>query len=168
MLSFGIGVARNAPFHMFTLTNPSRVVIDIAAPSWTVNVRDFFLDTHRYGHGWQPYTRAVTRPVLPYATAYGALQRLFAGPTQQELASGLRFVNSGATGFKNLTIRDGVARVQLTGAVSSHGLTFTIADEIMRTLRQFPSVHWVKIYDQYGHTELPYGHADSIPFSLEP
>ena len=168
VLRFGIGVAAKAPFHMFTMINPSRVVIDIAAPYRTVTVRDYFLDTHRYQHGWQPYTRAVIRPVIPPATAYGALQRLFAGPTQQELASGLRFVNSGATGFKNLTIRDGVARVQLTGAVSSHGSTYTIADEIMRTLKQFPSVHWVKIFDQYGHTERPYGHSNSIPVSLEP
>lgn len=168
VLRFGVGVAAKAPFHMFTLTNPSRVVIDIAAPYRTVTVRDYFLDTHRYSHGWEPYARAVLRPVIAPATAYGALQRLFAGPTQQELASGLRFVSSGATGFRNLTIRDGVARVQLTGPVASHGSTYTIADEIMRTLKQFPSVHWVKILDQYGHTEHPFGHSDSIPFSLEP
>jgi hypothetical protein len=41
-------------------------------------------------------------------------------------------------------------------------------DEIMPTLKQFPSVHWVKIYDRYGHTERPSGHSDSIPLSLEP
>ena len=96
------------------------------------------------------------------------MQRLFAGPTQGELASGLRFVSSGATGFKNLTISGGVARVQLTGRISSGGSTFTIANEIMATLKQFRSVHWVKIYDQFGHTERPFGHSDSIPFSLEP
>jgi hypothetical protein len=26
----------------------------------------------------------------------------------------------------------------------------------------------VKIYDQNGRTERPFGHSDSIPFSLEP
>jgi hypothetical protein len=96
------------------------------------------------------------------------MQRLFAGPTQAELARGLRFVSSGATGFKVLGISDGVARVQLTGAISSGGSTFTIASEIMPTLKQFPSVRWVKIYDRYGHTERPSGHSDSIPASLEP
>ena len=40
--------------------------------------------------------------------------------------------------------------------------------EIMPTLKQFPSVHWVKVYDQNGHTERPSGHSDSIPLSLEP
>ena len=43
---------------------------------------------------------------------------------------------------------------------------FTIANEIIPTLKQLPGVHWVKIYDQYGHTLRPYGHVDSIPRSL--
>jgi len=76
--------------------------------------------------------------------------------------------SSGATGFKNLTISGGVARVQLTGRVSSGGSAFTIASEIMPALKQFPGVRWVKIYDQSGRTERPSGHSDSIPFSLEP
>jgi hypothetical protein len=74
----------------------------------------------------------------------------------------------GATGFEILFIRDGVARIQLTGKLSSAGSTFTIANEIMPTLKQFRSVRWVKIYDQKGHTERPFGHSDSIPLSLEP
>jgi len=162
------GPARAAPFHIFTLTKPSRVVIDVRTPYPTVQVRDYFLDSHRFATGQAPYTHAVYRPVIWPATAFGAMQRLFAGPTQGELASGLRFVSSGATGFKNLTISGGVARVQLTGRISSGGSTFTIANEIMPTLKQFRSVHWVKIYDQFGHTERPFGHSDSIPFSLEP
>jgi len=168
VLTFGVGVARTEPVHVFTLTRPSRVVIDLRTPYRTVPVRDYFMNTYRYAHGTPPYVQAVSRPVIPPATAFGAMQRLFAGPTQAELASGLRFVSSGATGFKNLSIRDGVARVQLTGAISSHGSTFTIANEIMPTLKQFPGVHWVKIYDQNGRTERPLGHSDSIPFSLEP
>jgi len=109
------GPARAAPFHIFTLTKPSRVVIDVRTPYPTVQVRDYFLDTQRFATGRAPYTHAVYRPVIWPATAFGAMQRLFAGPTQGELASGLRFVSSGATGFKNLTIRDGVARAILGG-----------------------------------------------------
>jgi hypothetical protein len=59
-------------------------------------------------------------------------------------------------------------RVWLTGRISSGGSTFTIADEIMPALKQFRSVRWVKIYDQDGRTERPFGHSDSIPLSLEP
>lgn len=168
VLSFGVGVARVEPVHMFTLVKPSRVVLDVKTPPRTVPVRDYFQNVHRYAIGRAPYVTPVSRPVIPPATAFGALQRLFAGPTQQELAYGLRFVSSGATGFRLLSISGGVAKVQLTGNVSSHGSTFTIADEIRPTLKQFPGVHWVKIYDQFGRTERPYGHVDSIPRSLEP
>jgi hypothetical protein len=168
VLSFGVGLARAEPFHVFTLTGPSRVVIDVRTPYRTVPVRDYFLNVHRFAAGKEPFVQAVSRPVIPPATAFGAVQRLFAGPTQAELANGLSFVSSRATGFKNLSIRDGVARIQLTGKISSGGSTFTIANEIMPTLKQFPSVHWVKIYDQFGRTERPAGHSDSIPFSLEP
>ena len=76
--------------------------------------------------------------------------------------------SSGATGFKILGIRDEVARVQLLGKISSGGSTFTIANEIMPTLKRFPSVRRVKIYDRFGHTQRPSGYSDSIPFSLEP
>jgi hypothetical protein len=168
VLSFGAGVAKAEPFRMYTLPGAGQVVLDIGAPYWTVPVRDYFLNTHRFTAGRGPLTEAVYRPVIPPATAFGALQRLFAGPTQAEQARGLKFVSSGATGFKILSIRDGVARVQLTGKISSGGSTFTIANEIMPTLKQLRSVHWVKIYDRNGHTERPFGHSDSIPFSLEP
>ncbi len=168
VLSFGVGVAQKAPFHMYAQPRLGRVVLDVKAPFRTIPVRDYFLNSHRFAVGRAPYTEPVYRPVIPPATASGAMQRLFAGPTQAELARGLRFVSSGATGFRILSIRDGVARVQLTGKVSSGGSTFTIAGEIMPTLKQFRSVHWVKIYDQNGQTERPFGHSDSIPFSLEP
>ena len=167
-LSFGVGLAQKAPIHMYAQPKLGRVVLDINAPRWTVPVKDYFMNTHRFATGRGPGTEAVYRPVIPPATAFGAMQRLFAGPTQAEQARGLKFVSSGATGFKILSIRDGVARVQLTGKLSGGGSTFTIANEIMPTLKQFPSVHWVKIYDQNGHTERPSGHSDSIPSSLEP
>ena len=57
--------------------------------------------------------------------------------------------------------------MQLLGKIGSGGSTFTIANEIMPTLKRFPSVHWVKIHDRFGHTERSSGHSDSIPFSLE-
>jgi hypothetical protein len=168
VLSFGVGLAQRAPFHLYAQPRLGRVVLDVKTPYLTVPVKDYFLNTHRFAAGKAPYTAAVYRPVIWPATAFGAMQRLFAGPTQAELARGLRFVSSRATGFKILSIRNGVARVQLLGKISSGGSTFTIANEIMPTLKQFRSVRWVKIYDRFGHTERPFGHSDSIPFSLEP
>ena len=150
------------------LGGPSRVVVDIATPFRTVPVNVHLFDLTRFEVGVPPYTRAVTRPVIPPATARGALQRLFAGPTQDELAQRLGFVSSDATGFTGLSIVDGIARVRLTGGCSSHGSTFSVADEIFPTLKQFSSVRWVKIYDPQGNTERPTGQTDSIPECLEP
>ncbi|MEU7863982.1 GerMN domain-containing protein [Nonomuraea sp. NPDC049141] len=167
-LTFGVGLARRVPYRVYTLTAPSRVVVDIATPYRTVPVRDYFLNTANYNTGRRPYTTTVQRPVISPATAFSALQRLFAGPTQIERAQGLRFAGSKATGFSKLTIKNGIARVYLTGRVTSGGSTFTIADQIRPTLKQFPMIKWVKIYDSAGQTEHPTGPSDSIPQSLEP
>ncbi|MFI9592829.1 GerMN domain-containing protein [Nonomuraea sp. NPDC052265] len=163
-LTFGVGLARRVPYRVRTLTRPSRVVVDLTTSYRTVPVRDHFLDAT----GRSPRTAAVTRPVAPPATAFGALRRLFAGPTPAERARGLRFVSSRATGFSRLTVENGVARVYLTGPVNGGGSAFTIADQIRPTLKQFPSIRWVKIYDPAGHTGRPAGPSDSIPRSLEP
>lgn len=168
VLRFGVGVAKREPFKVFTLANPSRFVIDISTPFRTSSVRDYFLDSRRFAEGKRPYIHAVNRPVIPPAVAFGALQRLYAGPTRAELSHGLRFVSSKSTGFSKVTINDHVARVYLTGACSSGGSTFTVANEIMPTLKQFSSVRWVKIYNAAGQTERPTGHSDSIPECLEP
>ncbi|WP_327103040.1 GerMN domain-containing protein [Nonomuraea glycinis] len=167
-LTFGAALAKRVPYRVYTLTRPSRVVVDIATAYRTVSARDYFLNTANYDTGRRPYTTAVQRPVIPPATAYGALQRLFAGPTQAEKARGLRFISSKATGFSKFTIKRGIARVYLTGRITSGGSTFTIADQIRPTLKQFPSITWVKIYDAAGTTQQPTGRSDSIPQSLEP
>lgn len=167
-LSFGLGLSKRVPYRMYTLSKPDRIVVDLKIPYRTVLVRDHLLDTERFNAGREPYTKAVLRPVIAPATAYGALQRLFAGPTQAEYADGLRFTASGATGFSKVTVRDRIARVHLKGACDSRGATFTVADEIRPTLKRFPSIHWVKIYDSAGHSQRPSGRSDSIPTCLEP
>jgi hypothetical protein len=167
VLTYGVGVARKEPVHLFTLTSPSRVVIDIPTPYRTVTVHAFMTDKKAFANG-KPSAKAVDRQAIPPALARGAMQRLFAGPTPAEVAAGLTFVSSEATGFTKLTISEQVARVRLTGGCNSHGSTLTIASEIIPTLKQFSTVRWVKIYDPAGHTEEPAGHSDSIPTCLEP
>ncbi len=161
VVSYGVGVARKEPIHLFTLTSPSRIVIDIPTPYRTVTVHAFMTNK-------RASAQAVDRQAIPPALARGAMQRLFAGPTPAEVRAGLTFVSSEATGFNKLRISDGVARVQLTGGCNSHGSTVTIAEEISHTLKQFSTVRWVKIYDPSGHTESPNGHSNSIPTCLEP
>jgi hypothetical protein len=164
-MTFGVGLARREPIRVQTLAHSDRVAIDVRTPYGTVNAPDFFA-TSRSVFGSAVIQPAV-RPVIRPATASSVLQRLFAGPTQAELAGGTQFVASGATGFTRLTVRQGVARVYLAGPCSSGGSAITVADEIMPTLRQFPSVRWVKIYDSAGNTEQPTGDVDSIPACLK-
>jgi Fe-S cluster biogenesis protein NfuA len=97
------------------------------------------------------------------------LTEFFRGPTAEEAEQGLAAITSGATGFQALRIdEDGVAYVTLEGPCSSMGATYTIAQPLMKNLRQFPDIDYVKIYDAEGQTGQPEGLSDSIPFCLEP
>jgi hypothetical protein len=168
-VSYGVGLARRQPFTLRTLRNPSRVVLDVRKDYRQATRTVRFLDQPRFNAGTPPFTRSVNRRVPAAAPATAVLHHLFAGPTSAERARGLRTVRSGATSFTRLRISDSkVARVQLTGGCSSGGSTFTIANLIQPTLKQFPNVRWVKIYDPQGRTEHPTGRRDSIPECLEP
>jgi len=162
VVTYGIGLAKKQPYRVFTLSNPSRVVVDIDTDfSWT-NRPVWFFDGNAD-------LRSVLRPIITTAPAHGLMDRLFAGPTSGEKAQGLRFVASAAKFYSDLTVSSGeVARVRLRGGCDSGGSTATIADEIFPTLKQLPNVSWVKIYDYYLHTENPTGQIDSIPECLEP
>ena len=96
------------------------------------------------------------------------LTQLFLGPTAIEKTQGLDAIFSGTTGFKKLTVEDGIARVYLTGKCNSGGATYTISNLIFANLAQFPDIHWIKIYDENGETETPDGQISSIPLCLEP
>ncbi len=74
-MRFGVGLARKEPFHVFTLTHPSRLVIDVNTPFRMTPVRDYFLNKHRFQAGHEPFTQPVSRPVIPPAVGFGALQR---------------------------------------------------------------------------------------------
>ncbi len=168
VVTYGIGLNKNQSFTMFTLANPSRIVLDIRTdyPTRAGTVR--FVNMPNYSKGIEPYTTAASRTLVAAAPAGAALNHLFAGPTAAEFAAGLRVVKSEATGWKNLSISNGVARVTLTGGCNSRGSTMTIANLITPTLKQFSTVRYVKIYDPAGRTERPTGYSDSIPFCLEP
>ena len=168
VVSYGIGLAARESFHVFTLTKPSRVVVDVAAPFRATPKRVYFLNRANFSVGREPYFTSVLRPVPVSTPATGLMDRLFAGPTPSEASRSLAFLASRATGFTGLAISGSVARVRLTGGCSSGGSTASIADEIGPTLKQLPTVRYVKIYDPAGHTEDPTGLIDSRPGCLEP
>lgn len=168
VVSFGVALMARTSYRVSTLTSPSRVVIDVGNAYARTTVPVSFVDRNRVVSGATPYTRAVSRTVPSGAPAGGAMNRLFAGPTAAEYATGLRFVASGAGGWRDLAISAGVARVRLTGGCSSGGSTVIVADEIMPTLRAFATVDRVKILSPAGSTSSPTGSSGSIPGCLEP
>jgi hypothetical protein len=156
---------------------PGSVVPSGSSSPAQVDLTVYLVDLNHYRVGVEPYEMEVTRTIPLSADAMTpstiflaeeVLTQLFLGPTDAERATGLAVVMSGATGFSNLTIEDGIARVYLTGTCASRGATYTIANLVFANLRQFPEIRWVKIYDQNNETETPDGPTDSIPICLEP
>lgn len=139
-----------------------------APPPGTVTVQVFFLDQDAFNEARPPYAVPVPRAVDEQAPARGALDALFAGPDAGERAGGLVLVASGATGVDEVTVVDGTAHVHLAGGCASGGSTFSVADLIVPTLLQFPTVRAIKIYDPDGTTEEPDEPGNSIPECLEP
>lgn len=168
VLTYGIGLAKKTPFEVFTLEDPSRVVIDVRAAFPTSRHRVFFFNEKNYLDNDEPFFTSVKRTTPRSRPFVGVLDRLYAGPLPAERNRGLRLLRSRSTGFTDLTIEDGIARVRLLGRCSSGGSTVTVAGEIMPTLRQFPKVDWVKIYGPAGHTLTPNGQSDSVPACLQP
>ena len=166
--TYGVGLAKKTAFHVSTLQSPSRVVIDIQAAFPTVQRKVFFFNRDNFVNNVDPFFTARLRPVPLDSPATGVMDRLFAGPLPSEKADGLQLLRSHAKGYADLVIANAVARVRLTGGCNSDGSTVTIAGEIIPTLRQFPSVDWVKLLSPAGSTEQPTGNTDSIPACLEP
>ena len=166
--TYGIGLARRTAYDVSVLRNPSRVVVDVRAAFPTVQRAVWFLDSDRFVDNVEPYFVPRSRPVPASAPATGLMDRIFAGVLPRERAQGLRLLRSRATGWDDLEVAGGIARVRLTGGCSSGGSTISIADAIIPTLRRLPTVDWVKVYGPGGHTGSPNGPSDSIPACLNP
>lgn len=166
--TYGLGLMSRQPYRIWTLTSPPRVVVDVGAAFPTVSRRVWMFNSPRYLANTEPFFTPVNRRILAGLPATTLMHRLYAGPTSAEYAHGLRLLLSGTTGFNYLTVRNGVAKIRLTGVCSSGGSTVTIAGQIMPTLKQLPGVRAVKIYDAKSTTERPFGVTDSIPSCLEP
>ena len=98
----------------------------------------------------------------------GVLNEYFKGPGATERSRGWIAIYDGFTGFSKLEIANGIARLYLTGACDPADPDYTIADILSYNLKQFPEVEYVKIYDQNGLTQYPFGISDSIPRCLGP
>jgi len=171
VVSFGVGLMRQTRIlRTAQLRDPARFVVDVAAGFATVPATVAFVEAGDMAPAMfgPSDALALTARSVPVADRVsGALRRLWAGPTADELAGGLRFESSRTKGFRDLRVSAlGVARLTLAGGCRGGGKTITVADEIVATLKPFPDIDWVKVYDRSGQTQRPFGRSDSIPDCL--
>jgi hypothetical protein len=171
VLSFGIGLMRQTRIlRTKQLRDPARFVIDIAAGFPTIPATVAFVEagaTPSPAIDPSDALALATRSVPLTSPASGALMRLWAGPTAEESAAGLRLETSRTKGFRDLRVSAaGVAHLSLAGGCQGGGDVITVADEIMATLKPFPEIKWVKVHDRSGQTQRPFGRSDSIPDCL--
>jgi len=134
-----------------------------------VKVNVYFVSKARYNANTPPFEVAGVRWVRTNNVAANVLDEYFKGPgATEQFTFGWIALYNGFTGYSRLEIRDGVAHVFLKGTCMPDGRDFNIADLIMLNLKQFPEIHFVKIYDENGTTQDPNGLSDSIPACLQP
>ncbi len=140
-----------------------------ATSEWTL-VRVYFANQYRFDNNLPPIEVYGVRWVKtsPFMGA-NVLTEFFKGPGYTEYYTyGWRAITNGFTGFSKVELIGSTAHVYLLGACLPNGRDFTIADQIIPSLKQFPIVQSVKIYDQFGQTENPNGAGDSEPLCLDP
>jgi len=138
-----------------------------AVPMQTITV--YFTNEARFAVGTEPYEDPVTREVLAVADPmFAVLEQFFLGPTAEEIAQGLRLVNSGFTHVRIFTLTNGIARVYLGGVCANNGAAYSVASLISKNLSQFPQITAIKIYDENDSTLDPDSNMSSLPYCLEP
>jgi type VI secretion system secreted protein VgrG len=145
---------------------PSRTPLPTHTPLWS-KITIYFADSERLANGLTPFEVGVVR----YAPSSGdlisaALTEYFKGPGDVEKHDGLVVVLNGFTGFSRVQNDSGLLRVYLTGACQPASGPYSIAQALVATLKQFPEVKYVKIYDANGQTHNPIGASDSAPACL--
>ena len=156
---FGLGVQKQTSFHVRVQAN--RVVVEVGSAFPTSLRKVCFADRDA---NVAPVQRRVPLLLAGRGRAAVAVRRAH----RRERADGLRLVRSRATGFERLTITGGIARLRLTGGCAVAAPRPPWPSEIVPTLKQFPSVDWVKISTGAATRSTPNGTSDSIPACLEP
>jgi hypothetical protein len=134
-----------------------------------IEVSVYFTDNDRLIAGQLPYEVAVRRSVPTSKNTINAvLDEFFKGPSDVERNQGLALINNGFTGYSRVEFADGVVHVYLAGSCQSNGTLYNITRALMPSLKQFPEIQFVKIYDQFGQTRAPAARLDSIPACLDP
>lgn len=129
----------------------------------------YFTDNDRLIAGQLPYEVPVTRFVRTSKNEVeSVLDEFFKGPSDVERNQGLAVISNGFTSYSKVEFRNGGVHVYLTGNCQSNGTLYNITRALMASLKQFPEIQFVKIYDQFGYTREPAARLDSIPACLDP
>lgn len=157
------------PTRTFT---PTRTPTQTRQPSPTplyVRVNVYFVSQYRLTNNLPPFEVAGVRWARTNNIIGTVLDEYFKGPGSTERFSfGWIAIYNGFTGYSRLEIVNGVARLYLTGTCEASASSYNVADILTYNLKQFPEVEYVKIYDQNGITQDPFGLSDSAPMCLEP
>jgi hypothetical protein len=134
-----------------------------------VRIQVYFTDNDRLIAGQLPYEVPVTRFVSTSKNVVqSVLDEFFKGPSDVERNQGLAIIPNGFTGYSKVEFLNGGVHVYLTGNCRSNGTLYNITQALMASLKQFPEIQFVKIYDQFGYTREPAARVDSIPACLDP
>ena len=134
-----------------------------------VEITVYFTDNERLIAGELPYEVPVKRVVSTSRDRVtSVLDEFFKGPSDVERNQGLALIPNGFTGYSKVRFANGGVYVYLAGNCQSNGTLYNITRPLMASLKQFPEIRFVKIYDQFGYTREPAARLDSIPACLDP
>jgi hypothetical protein len=134
-----------------------------------VRIQVYFTDNDRLIAGQLPYEVPVSRFVSTSKNLVNSvLDEFFKGPSDVERNQGLAVIPNGFTGYSKVEFLNGGVHVYLTGNCRSNGTLYNITHALMPSLKQFPEIQFVKIYDQFGYTREPAARVDSVPACLDP
>ena len=89
-----------------------------------------------------------------------ALDALYSGPSKKD--GNLRFLACESSGAKVTSIEAGLASVELQGGCGGCG-TVSVYDLILPTLKAFPEINVVHVYDSSGKSQIEGPKIDSRP-----
>jgi hypothetical protein len=170
------GTARATATRMLTATptgTPSPTTSPVPSPTATqtplpVKASVSFTNTQPRGGRTPPFNEPVARQVSGSGSPIdGVLLEYFNGPDAAEKARGLIGLYNGFTGYRRAELVNGMLGIYLEGNCQPNGTSYSIAQPLIDTLKQFPGVRFVKIYDEYDHTGDPLSNADSWPTCLD-
>lgn len=129
----------------------------------------YFTDNERLITGQLPYEVSVPRVVPSSKDVVNAvLDEFFKGPSDVERNQGLALINNGFTAYSRVVSANGGVHIYLKGTCQSNGTLYSIERTLFPSLKQFPEIEFVKIYDQFGNTRQPAARVDSVPACLDP